>query len=245
MERRDFVKAAAATVFTAGCLGGGTTLDRRDTSTVVRSSNSEGGLSETEFDSFADETADIYGDNGVWGKQRQTPDHELEYVGAWTDGVELPNRSGRSDSAVAVYRIRREGTTSDSYFFWLWNAVLSNLSESSGSDGGVKRIYTGVELDEGYEMGMYSPATDTQTDYTVGVDVFSLEPPKATLAVSNGEVAPVAGKTRVGDAGSYRVDWEGDAEVQSVNAAFEAESDSEKDYRFTWVNGHEATVPLE
>lgn len=136
IDRRRLIRffatgVCADPVSSSGCLGDGTTVENQNSSERVNPEIRHDRLSREEFDDYTSEMREVYGENGVGGRDGGAPD-SLDFVGAWTRTSEIMNDSGRNDSAVAVYRTgRRTGVLGDEYVlyvFWLWNAARSELA---------------------------------------------------------------------------------------------------------------------
>lgn len=193
-------------------------------------------LSKEEFDAYADETHDRYGDAGPWGERGTEPDHGLSYVGAWTERSRSPTTDSDAVSAdhlVALYRVPPEKSrgTSDYYQFWLWSGV------EPGGATTVERLQPTVELSgEDRRMRMYAPAEEfTSGPISVGLDRPTVDGLRATVPLPTGTVRVAPEVTRVGGAGAYSPVWSGETTTtQSVTATFESSWPTAKRREFDW-----------
>ncbi|KPN29460.1 hypothetical protein SY89_00173 [Halolamina pelagica] len=243
-SRRQFLKRAAATLgvagltSTAGCLG-----DVRDnvsppaTAIGGTSAIAETALSKDAFDAYATRQREQYGDHGIWGAADSEPEHDLEFVGAWTrtigvtaDGSPAPQPEGPgdlravADSVVAAYEIPDRSTEEKQHYqLWLWAAGRLPGEADDGpvaATPGLRRVEIGVELTGGdAEMGAYTPGSDhSRGPVTVGPASPDVDGLAASVPLETGQIRVVPDRTGF-DKNAYAVAWTGDHDGQQAVAA--------------------------
>jgi len=252
--RRQFLRrtagaaATAGLAATAGCLGGiRDSVTPPAAVTVETDATSENSLSAAELGTYAERQQEQYGDHGVWGTAGTEPDHDLSFVGAWTeslglgeDGQVTTNLAAARASVDAAAALYRTGTGSDSgtrYQLWLWAAGRLPGEQADGRMAptrALRRIEVGVTLaGDSAAMGPYSPASD-RVDGPVSVGPTSPGYTGITTSfpLDTGTVRPTPERTGF-DQNAYAVQWRGDADtVQSVNATCEATWPAESEPAF-------------
>ena len=242
--RRQYLRRAAAAVgtagltATAGCLGGiRDDISPPPTAIGGTAATAETALSREEFDAYADRQHDRYGDHGVWGAGGAEPDHDLDFVGAWTrrigvgtDGSPNPQPDSAdglravADAVVAAYAIPRSGEDGKEHHqLWLW-AGGRLLAEGDGgllaATPALRRVEVGVELTgDGAEVGPYTPGSDRSSGpVAVGPTSPDVDGPAASVPLDTGEIRVVPERTGF-DRNAYAAEWRGDDDGrQSVNA---------------------------
>jgi len=243
-SRRQFLKRAAATLgvagltSTAGCLG-----DVRDnvsppaTAIGGTSAIAETALSKDAFDAYATRQREQYGDHGVWGAADSEPEHDLQFVGAWTRTIGLttagdPNPQPEdvrdlravADSVVAAYEIPERSTDDKQHYqLWLWAAGRLPGSADDGpvaATPGLRRVEVGVELTgTDAEMGAYTPGSDrSRGPVTIAPTSPGFDGLAASIPLETGTVRVVPERTGF-DENAYAVTWHGDHDGQQAVAA--------------------------
>ncbi|NHX36835.1 MULTISPECIES: hypothetical protein [Halolamina] len=243
-SRRQFLRRAAGALGvagltgTAGCLG-----DVRDTvsppATAIggTSAMAETGLSNDEFDAYTTRQRERYGDHGVWGAADAEPEHDLQFVGAWTRTIGLttagdpdpqPDGTGAlravADGVVAAYEIPdRSEDGKQHYQLWLWAAGRLPGESDDGpaaATAALRRLEVGVELTgDGAEMGPYTPGSDrSKGPITIGPSSPDVDGLAASIPLETGEVRVVPERTGFDD-NAYAFAWRGDHDGQQAVAA--------------------------
>lgn len=256
--RRQFLRraggaaAASSLVATAGCLGG-VRDELAAPPTAIGGTTATVGtaLSREAFDASVERQRTRYGDHGVWGIGSE-PDHDLEFVGAWTrrvgldtDGDPRPDPDSTdglravADAVAVAYEIPdREAAEKRQYQLWLWAAGRLVADADGGAlaaTPGLRRVEVGVELDgSGAEMGPYAPGSDrSDGPIAVGPATPGVDGPAASVPIDAGEIRVVPERTGF-DQNAYAAQWRGDHDgSQSVNATCEAAWDGDPSFGLT------------
>ena len=246
LSRRDALRAGGGLLAAglAGCIEQRVTRreTRVETSTTwVLNPGVGAALDGAAFGDYVDSMADRYGDNGVWGTEREIPETlDTAYVQRLALSRETPADPGGSessltpddvdpdapllyvDASVSVYEIGE-----NRYRYWLWVAADTD-DDRLVRDVDLAMLSANVELRDGTvaDSAQFSRNDGTATASLGGA-------PSATFPL-NETTENLETNSDRGENGAFSAEWTGSVGgVQSVNGVMEEQRTGDHDFFWT------------